>query len=168
MEEVAALLKQARETKGVSLKEVETITHIPMRYLEILEGGGDARFLSDRLYLIPFLRNYAAFLDTSPETIVAQFIHETQRIEASAVHFERLHEPSRFSPWIVLLSLLVVSLTIIFFVWHRGGINFLRPLSSDLPSSASTESFSPSSPPSDLPSSPPSSTPFGGIRAGNL
>ena len=149
MEEVAALLKQAREIKGVSLKEVETITRIPVRYLEILEGEGDARFLSDRLYLIPFLRNYAAFLDASPETVVARFIHETQGIEASSVRSERFHEPSRFSPWMVFLSLLVASLAILFFVWYRGGINFLR------------------NPSSDLPSSPPPSTSFGGIRPGN-
>lgn len=179
MEEIATLLRQARESKGISLEEVKTATRIPMYYLEVLEGGRDTRFLADRLYLIPFLRNYATFLGVNPGTAVAQFITEWQRVEASAVHSERVHEPFRFSPLIVLLLLLVALLVTLSFVWHSGGIDSLwqwtkeEPPSSSLSSGPSTElrtglPSSPetaaeppvlSSPPSSLSSDLPSSSP---------
>lgn len=177
MEEVAALLKQARESKGISLKEVETVSRIPLRYLEILEGGGNARFLADRLYLIPFLRTYATFLDIDSNTAVTQFITELQRAEARATSSERLRKPSRFSPRTVLLSLLVALIVILSFVWHSGGIGFLwqrtteeppppslssgpsTGLRTGLPSSPETAAEPPvlSSPPPSLSSSSPSS-----------
>ena len=39
METITAILRQAREHKGVSLKDVEGKTRIPLKYLQALEGG---------------------------------------------------------------------------------------------------------------------------------
>ena len=171
MEEVAALLKQARESKGVSLKQVETATRIPIRYLEVLEGAGNPRFLADRLYLIPFLRNYAAFLDINPETAVARFIIELQRIEASATRSKRPREPFRLSSWVALLSLLVASLVILSFVWRSGEINFWWPWTKEEPSSLSSGLSSSQEtsqePPASSPSTPSlSSDPSTELRTG--
>jgi len=82
-EEVAGLLKQTREEKQLSLKDVEASTRIPVHYLQILEGEGDIRLLADTLYLIPFLRTYSAFLELDPAVTVAQFIEGLQKGEAA-------------------------------------------------------------------------------------
>ncbi|MEW6297714.1 MAG: helix-turn-helix transcriptional regulator [Thermodesulfobacteriota bacterium] len=83
-EEVAVSLRRAREEKGLSLKEVEEKTHIPVYYLRILEGEGDPRLLADTLYLVPFLRSYSAFLGLDPAVAVAQFIGAVQKGDAAA------------------------------------------------------------------------------------
>jgi cytoskeleton protein RodZ len=78
-EEVTGLLRRAREEKGLSFEEAEEKTHVPMYYLQILEGEGDPRLLAETLYLIPFLRTYATFLGLDPAVTVAQFIRAMQQ-----------------------------------------------------------------------------------------
>ncbi len=72
--EVSLWLRQSREAKGLSLREAETATRIPVHYLQLLEGKGDTRVLSDALYLVPFLRTYAVFLGLDPAEAIAQFV----------------------------------------------------------------------------------------------
>jgi cytoskeletal protein RodZ len=81
MEEVASMLKRAREDRGISLKDVEIETRVPTHYLQILEGEGDGRLLADVLYLIPFLRTYSTFLGLDPAVTVPQFIMAVQQGE---------------------------------------------------------------------------------------
>jgi cytoskeleton protein RodZ len=64
------LLRQKRESLGLTLEKVEGFTHIRVRHLEAIEA--------DDLSSIPsvpqargFIRNYAAFLGVSPEEIAA-------------------------------------------------------------------------------------------------
>jgi cytoskeletal protein RodZ len=72
--EVSLLLQHSREAKGLSLREAEAATRVPVHYLQLLEGKGDTRILSDALYLVPFLRTYAVFLGLDPSEATAQFI----------------------------------------------------------------------------------------------
>ena len=74
-------IREAREQKGLTLEQVEEATRIPGYYLEILEGGGDDRLVSDRLYMVHFLRTYAEFLEVEVETLAAQFVRENRRVE---------------------------------------------------------------------------------------
>jgi cytoskeletal protein RodZ len=83
-EEVTALLKRAREEKGLSAKDVEEKTRIPLHYLQILEGEGDPRLLADILYLVPFLRTYSAFLGLDPAATIAHFIGTVQKGDTAA------------------------------------------------------------------------------------
>ncbi|HEV8714125.1 MAG TPA: RodZ domain-containing protein [Candidatus Binatia bacterium] len=78
MEKTSHLLRQERERRGFSLQEVERELRIPVRYLEMLEGARDKRFLADPLYLIPSLRTYASFLVLDPTAAVTQFTAELQ------------------------------------------------------------------------------------------
>ncbi len=75
-------IREAREQKGLTLGQVEEATRIPRYYLEILEGGGDDRLVSDRLYMVHFLRTYAEYLEVEVETLAAQFVRENRRAEA--------------------------------------------------------------------------------------
>ncbi len=81
MSATADYIREAREQKGLTLKQVEEETRIPRYYLEILEGGGDDRLVSDPLYMVHFLRNYAAFLEVEEETLAAEFVRENRKPE---------------------------------------------------------------------------------------
>ena len=85
MSGTADYIREAREQKGLTLTQVEEATRIPRYYLEILEGGGDGRLVSDRLYMVHFLRTYASFLEVEVETLAAQFVRENRQPEPEAV-----------------------------------------------------------------------------------
>lgn len=85
MSGTADYIREAREQKGLTLTQVAEATGIPRYYLEILEGGGDGRLVSDRLYMVHFLRTYASFLEVEVETLAAQFVRENRQAEPAAV-----------------------------------------------------------------------------------
>lgn len=121
MEEVASMLKRAREDKGISLEDVETEIRVPTHYLQILEGEGDSRLLADVLYLIPFLRTYSSFLGLDPAVTVPQFILAVQRGEI----FNSLPTvPSRqfFSRTVLifLASAILLALALLWIVGEQG------------------------------------------------
>ena len=122
METLPALLKHTREQKRLSLKDTQTATRIPLRYLEVLEGQGDQSRPADYAYLIPFLRTYAIFLGLDPTTTVTQFIAELQGIESKGVQSERPPLPSRSSPWTLPLVSLIVLVVVFVYLWRRDDI----------------------------------------------
>jgi cytoskeleton protein RodZ len=120
-------LAAARERRGVSRADVVAETRIPAHYLEMIESS-DYSLISDQLYLMPFLRRYAAFLNLDGEEVAMRFVREVQRAEVAAV--PRMSEPLAMHdrkrvPWgrvaavIVVLSAIVV-LYIIASEHHRG------------------------------------------------
>jgi cytoskeletal protein RodZ len=117
-EEVAGLLKQAREEKQLSLKDVESSTHVPVHYLQILEGGGDARLLADSLYLIPFLRTYSVFLGLDPAVTVAQFIEGMQKGEQ--LEGRPVPKLGRSRSRVVVALLILAGLVVLSFWWITG------------------------------------------------
>lgn len=151
MEKVTSLLKQSREKKNISLQEAETAVHIPVRYLQVLEGGEESRLFADKMYLVPYLRTYATFLGLNPTTVVTQFVTELQGAQAieEAVRPQRAElvpASSRLSslatPFLLLLALLGV-----FAVFSREDtVDTPEPLETMIDTSAAL-----SSPPSDSP-----------------
>ena len=85
MSGTADYIREAREQKGLTLAQVEEATRIPRYYLDILEGGGDGRLVSDRLYMVHFLRTYASFLEIEVETLAAQFVRENRQLEPADI-----------------------------------------------------------------------------------
>jgi cytoskeletal protein RodZ len=55
------LVTEARERKGLTREQVATDAHIPPHYVKMIETDS-YDMISDRLYLVPFLRRYASFL----------------------------------------------------------------------------------------------------------
>ena len=134
MENLASLLRQTRENKRLTLKDVETVTRIPMSYLLVLEGGEG--LLSDRVYLMPFLRTYAKFLGMDTDAVVAQFVSELQRTDSRTPPPNRRvtaaaapSTPSRLSFWALPLLLLLGILLVGSFLWQNGlsGVETLWP-----------------------------------------
>lgn len=70
--EIGPFLEEARERRGISLKEAEQSTRIRSRYLEGLERE-NPRVLPGRGYVQGFLRSYAEFLGLDVEELSRRF-----------------------------------------------------------------------------------------------
>jgi cytoskeletal protein RodZ len=108
MDELASLLKRAREEKGISLQDVEMQTRVPMYYLQMLEGEGDPRLLAEEFYLVPFLRTYSVFLGLDPTVTIPQFIAAVQKGELVGDMLNT--RPRRAKSHTVLILLLLAGL----------------------------------------------------------
>lgn len=118
-EHISTLLKRRREEKGLSLQETGAATHIPVHYLQHLEGGGDPRLLADELYLVPFLRTYAIFLDLDPAYAVAEFVIASHRGEVAAGMAHASPRRSLLQRLVFLLILVILGLLV--FLWLSNG-----------------------------------------------
>jgi cytoskeletal protein RodZ len=84
-------LVAAREQRGLSRETVVQQTHIPAHYVQMLEDD-DYHRISDQLYLLPFLRRYASFLEIDQDESAMRLLREVQRIENNPSPV-RLDEP---------------------------------------------------------------------------
>lgn len=66
LQELGSLLKQERERRGLSVREVMDATKISRRNLNALEDG-EVKLLPHPVYLKGYLRNYARFVGLDPE-----------------------------------------------------------------------------------------------------
>jgi len=109
-EHITTLLKRRREEKGLSLQQTEAATRIPVHYLRHLEGGGDPRLLADELYLVPFLRTYATFLDLDSAYAVSEFVIASHRGETTGASQAPVRRSffKRFLLFLVLVAFGVV------------------------------------------------------------
>jgi len=78
-----------RRDRGFTTEQVVNETHIPPHYVRAIEND-DYGLISDELYLLPFLRKYAAFIGLDPEDIASRFVREVQKTESSP---PRMAEP---------------------------------------------------------------------------
>lgn len=77
---VGKLLKDARERKKISLRDVEKRIKVREQFIRALEGDEWDCFTS-RIYIIGILKNYARFLELDERKILAFFRREYERIE---------------------------------------------------------------------------------------
>jgi cytoskeleton protein RodZ len=95
-------LIEARKSRGFSLEDAVRLARIPAHYLKMIEND-DYERISDQLYLLPFLRRYAAFLKLDPEEIASRFVREVQRTDSYASKtFEPIPvaEPAAARTWL--------------------------------------------------------------------
>ena len=111
---LGAFLIMARENRGFSTDDVVRETRLPHHYLRMMETN-DYSEISDQLYLVPFLRKYASFLDLDQEDVAMRFIREVQRSDSSPppARLDRplVAEPRRHRGWtggILVLGVLVM------------------------------------------------------------
>jgi len=76
-------LSAAREKRGISAVDAASQAKVPLHYVTMLEAD-DYEKVSDRLYLLPFLRKYAAFLNLDADGIGTRFVREAVRAENNA------------------------------------------------------------------------------------
>jgi cytoskeletal protein RodZ len=80
METIGKTLREARESLGLTLEEVERATRIRAVRLEALENG-DFDSLPSRVQVQGFLRNYADFLGLDPDHILNLYAYGDARSE---------------------------------------------------------------------------------------
>ncbi len=72
MDEFGHILREARETKGLTLTEVQDQIRINARFLDALERG-EYETLPTPVHVRGFLRNYARFLKLDPQPLVSRY-----------------------------------------------------------------------------------------------
>jgi cytoskeletal protein RodZ len=117
-------LAAARESRGLSRAQVAAESHIPAHYLQMIESS-DYGLISDQLYLMPFLRRYAAFLKIDGEEVAMRFVREVQRAEGAAA-MPRLSEPlavhdRKRTQWVrlALIAFLVAAIIVLYIIASR-------------------------------------------------
>ncbi|WP_336772220.1 helix-turn-helix domain-containing protein [Paenibacillus sp. MMO-58] len=75
MSDLGALLRKAREERGLTLDDVQEITKIRKRYLEAIESG-DHSVLPGTFYLRAFVKNYCDAVGLDAEEVLRLYQHE--------------------------------------------------------------------------------------------
>ena len=152
----ADYIRETREQKGLTLQQVAEATRIPRYYLEILEGGGDDRLVSDRLYMVHFLRSYAAFLEVEEETLAAQFVRENRRLERPGIVPVQKHRAWKAMAMATLTVLLMIGGGVYVYDPTLVG-NVVGPVERNLATStpSPTPPEAPGQRPSAIPATPP-------------
>lgn len=75
MSELGALLRKARDQRGLSLDDIQETTKIRKRYLEAIESG-DHTVLPGPFYVRAFVKNYSEAVGLDPEEVLRLYQHE--------------------------------------------------------------------------------------------
>jgi cytoskeletal protein RodZ len=150
-------LIEARKRRGLSADDVAREAHVPAHYMRMIEND-DYGLISDQLYVLPFLRRYAAFVGLDPEEVATRFVREVQRADTNAARMAEpiaVMKPARDRrTWIVAAAaaaVLILALILFLIFRHRGAPHAAS-------SATATASLSPlSNAPSALPPPPPES-----------
>ncbi len=120
-------LTRVRERRGRSREDVASETHIPANYVRMIESD-DYSMIADQLYMLPFVRRYAAYLGMDEDEVAMRFVREVQRADNNPP--PRLDHPlgggvrkrsRRSSIFMVALAVLVIVIGLYFyFSPHRG------------------------------------------------
>lgn len=84
MKTVGGILKEARESKKISLQDAERATKIRARFLEAIESD-DYSKLPSISYAKGFVRNYSEFLGLNSDTTLAFFRRQTTDVSRSSL-----------------------------------------------------------------------------------
>ncbi len=98
---LGAFLIAARERRGFTAEDVVRETRLPAHYLRMMESN-DYSKISDQLYLLPFLRRYATYLDLDQEDVAMRFVREVQRTDSippARLDQPLLSQPRRHRGW---------------------------------------------------------------------
>jgi len=126
---LGADLTRAREQRGRSREDVASETHIPLNYVRMIESD-DYSMIADQLYMLPFVRRYAAYLGMDEDEAAMRFVREVQRADNNPP--PRLDHPldggvrrrsRRSSVFMVALAVLVIVIGLYFyFSPHHGSV----------------------------------------------
>jgi len=124
MGQIGEELRLHRESKGISLREVEEATKIRMKYLIALEAD-DYDALPGKVYVIGFLRTYARYLGMNDEELVNSLKSQSSFEVNEEETKEKAKPASKKSNSSILILIIVIALVIagISFVFLRDGDN---------------------------------------------
>ncbi|MDD4260829.1 MAG: helix-turn-helix domain-containing protein, partial [Syntrophaceticus schinkii] len=79
---IGEILRTERESRGLSLIDVEEETKIRAKYLQALEEENYDE-IPGEAYCMRFLRNYARFLEIDPEPLIYQYRCQAKKADQS-------------------------------------------------------------------------------------
>jgi cytoskeleton protein RodZ len=135
------LITETRERRGMTREQVVSETHLPAHYIKMIETDS-YDLISDRIYLVPFLRRYATFLGLDAEEIASRFVSDVQHAEANVVRIsqeitmvaKRSGTTSRIAFAVLIVAVLVL---VADFAWRRF-VDYEAPAPAPVASPAAT------------------------------
>ncbi|MCL1833098.1 MAG: DUF4115 domain-containing protein [Leptospirales bacterium] len=121
MESIGEKLRQARESKKLTIKNVVSDTNMAPTYIEALEDEDFDKFPSET-YIIGFLRTYSEYLKLDSKEIIG--LYKSYKIGESATPLEELTKPTKSQFIINLLSFYERYRNLVFF----GGVALISIL----------------------------------------
>jgi len=120
--QVGAMLRAARDGKGITLAKAEAGTRIRQKYLQALEEGR-ADELPEPVFVKGFLRNYAIFLGLNPTEVVKLYESEygTKKPDIPDVEpeLEPIRTPSHLTPAMLTMALAVVVFLLVMYYLYQ-------------------------------------------------
>lgn len=131
MESIGEKLRQTRESKKLSLKDVSLETNLAPTFIEALEEEDFDKFPSET-YILGFLKTYSEFLKIDSEEMIQ--LYKGYKIGESATPIEELTRPTvspliinlrsyfeRYRNFIYFGGIALVSLLLIWGIWKVSG-----------------------------------------------
>ncbi len=137
MNDLGQWLREARETKDLSLAEAEATTRIRQKFLAALEAEEWDKLPGD-VATLGFLRKYASYLGLDPQVAVERFRARSDRratlpevpplpperpVDYRPIEVELETKPPRAIPWKLIAAIAAVLLLVV----GAGAVLFLRP-----------------------------------------
>ncbi|CDQ19676.1 helix-turn-helix domain-containing protein [Halobacillus karajensis] len=128
--EIGARLKEARESKGLSLETLQETTKIQKRYLQAIEKN-EFQVLPGKFYTRAFIREYASAVGLDPEQVMEEHKAELPTFdEENTVQYSRVQRTkkeatqkssrsSRILPTILTVGLIIGLIFVIWVVWQN-------------------------------------------------
>ncbi|MBD3280155.1 helix-turn-helix domain-containing protein, partial [Candidatus Dojkabacteria bacterium] len=129
---IGELLKEKREKKNLSLRQIAEITKIRVEYLQALEKGDYGAFPSE-VYLKGFLKNYAKYLGIDKERALALYRRENKIIEKdqlkdSTAIRERVNFNTMLTPERIIIAIIgIILATIGYYIANQIGVVLENP-----------------------------------------
>ncbi|MCD6420350.1 MAG: helix-turn-helix domain-containing protein [Synergistetes bacterium] len=142
MARLSEYLKETRESKGMSIKEISEITKINPRYIKAIEEA-NYEVIGGDVYCKGFIRNYARSLGLDPEEAVRMYKEEKGEKKEETPKTEELEKLSRYEDrkkikrakkpvrWVIYLIALIL-------IGVSGGLLFWQISHKQIPLQSST------------------------------
>ncbi|MBN9652915.1 helix-turn-helix domain-containing protein [Halobacillus sp. GSS1] len=128
--EIGERLREARESKGLSLESLQETTKIQKRYLQAIEKN-EFQVLPGKFYTRAFIREYASAVGLDPEVVMEEHKGELPTFdEESSVQYSRVQRTkkeatqksgpsSRVLPTILTVGLIIGLIFVVWLVWQN-------------------------------------------------
>lgn len=106
MEDLGRSLREARESKDITLKEASQVTKIGIRFLKALENN-EYEIFPSHIYLRSFVKNYANFLGLDGDKLAREFKPSSAEVRSISPPRRRTGEFPR-KMWVIVLTMLFI------------------------------------------------------------
>jgi len=157
------VITEARERKGMTRDQVINEAHLPAHYVKMIETD-NYDLISDRLYLVPFLRRYATFLGLDAEEVASRFVSNVQHAEANVVRLSQEITVVTKKPGAagrIAFAVLIVAAVVLLadFAWRRFAERAPAPAPVAAPAPAAVAPAPKAEPPPPVVANPPPAPP---------